>query len=198
MGVTHAKGKLITTIPRRRAGVPATLSYISTKSPKGTSPSFRAFPDYQTNELHVSKHQANDEFSEKRIPDIVANCSQKAYLMKIALYRCTGHGMMLAADCGLSIRAPWNTVIFCVFCARSVQAFYYIAFLDGTIQVQRPSIWVVDMNTEQRIRRFEIPQSIVQPGHGLASITVDVDQNNCNGAFAYIPDLLTYRLYVYR
>ncbi len=54
------------------------------------------------------------------------------------------------------------------------------------------------MNTEQMIRRFEIPESIVQPGIGMASVTVDVDPNNCGQAFAYIPDLLTYRMYVYR
>lgn len=54
------------------------------------------------------------------------------------------------------------------------------------------------MNTEQTVRRFEIPASIVQPGHGMASVTVDVKKNNCNGAYAYIPDLLTYHLYVYR
>lgn len=54
------------------------------------------------------------------------------------------------------------------------------------------------MNTEERIRRVEIPESIVMPGQGMASITIDVDRNNCDGAFAYIPDLLTYRLHVYR
>lgn len=103
---------------------------------------------------------------------------------------------MHAIDCGSSTPAHWNTVI--MFSVYGFPLLYFVAFLDGTIQVQRPSIWIVDMNTEERIRRFEIPQSIVQPGHGLASITVDVDKNNCNGAFAYIPDLLTYRLYVYR
>lgn len=53
MGATHAKGKLIMTIPRRNPGIPATLNYISTKSPKRSSPSFRAFPNYRMNELHV-------------------------------------------------------------------------------------------------------------------------------------------------
>lgn len=154
MGVTHAKGKLITTIPRRRAGVPATLSYISTKSPKGTSPSFRAFPNYQTNELHP-----------EGLPD-------ENRIVSVYRTRFDACDRLWFIDTGT---LEYN----------------------GTIQVQRPSIWIVDMNTEERIRRFEIPQSIVQPGHGLASITVDVDKNNCNGAFAYIPDLLTYRLYVY-
>lgn len=106
---------------------------------------------------------------------------------------------MPAVDCGSSTLAHWNTVNFlAVECSTFRLSFIWVFFLDGTIQVQRPSIWIMDMNTEERIRRFEIPLSIVQRGQGLASITVDVDENNCDGAFAYIPDLLAYRLYVYR
>ena len=56
----------------------------------------------------------------------------------------------------------------------------------------------MDLATNLRIRRFEIPQSIVTIGNGLASITVDVDEQSCDSAFAYIPDLANYRLYVYR
>jgi len=64
--------------------------------------------------------------------------------------------------------------------------------------LQRPSIWVIDMNADKIVRRYEIPEAIVEPGHGLISITVDVDRKNCDAAFAYIPDLLTFRLHVYR
>lgn len=71
-------------------------------------------------------------------------------------------------------------------------------FQDNRLQVQRPSIWVIDLETNFIVRRFEIPESIVQLGNGLASITVDVQDGNCLDAYAYIPDLATYRLYVYR
>lgn len=72
-----------------------------------------------------------------------------------------------------------------------------VLILDGRRQVQRPAIWVMDPETDLVIRRFEIPESIVQMGNGLASITVDVDANNCDHAFAYIPDLAAYHLYTY-
>lgn len=68
---------------------------------------------------------------------------------------------------------------------------------DNFQQLQRPSIWVIDLANDQVIRRFEIPESIVERGNGLASITVDVDVNRCADAFAYIPDLANYRLYTY-
>lgn len=70
--------------------------------------------------------------------------------------------------------------------------------LDNNTQVQRPSIWVYDLERDVVIHRFEIPQSIVERGNGLASITVDVDPNNCQDAFGYLPDLANYRTFVYR
>lgn len=65
--------------------------------------------------------------------------------------------------------------------------------------MQRPSIWVYDLEKDSVVRRFEIPDNFVARGRGgLASITIDVDAANCENAYAYIPDLLNYRLHVYR
>lgn len=38
----------------------------------------------------------------------------------------------------------------------------------------------------------------VVDGHGIASLTIDIDDNNCGDAYAYLPDLVNYRLHVYR
>lgn len=65
------------------------------------------------------------------------------------------------------------------------------------MQIQRPSIWIVDLKTDETIRRFEIPESAVAEGRGLASITVDTDKG-CDKTFAYLPDLVNRQLYVYR
>lgn len=65
------------------------------------------------------------------------------------------------------------------------------------VQVQRPSIWIIDLATGQRINRFEIPASASAMGNGLASITIDVEPDRCDEAFAYIPDFTNYRLHVY-
>lgn len=54
IGVTHYKNKLFITVPRRAPGIPATLNYIYTNSPKRSSPRLRAYPNYRTNQLHVS------------------------------------------------------------------------------------------------------------------------------------------------
>lgn len=54
MGATHYKDRIFLTVPRRRIGVPSTLNFIHTKSTKGTSPSLRAFPNVEMNQLHVN------------------------------------------------------------------------------------------------------------------------------------------------
>lgn len=62
-----------------------------------------------------------------------------------------------------------------------------------------PSIWVYDLESEKVLHRFEIPKSIfVQGVRGMASITIDVDANDCQNAYGYLPDLDTFNVYVYR
>lgn len=65
------------------------------------------------------------------------------------------------------------------------------------VQVQPPSIWIMDLATGQRLHRFEIPASAATRGNGLASITVDVEPDRCGEAFAYVPDFTNYRLNVF-
>lgn len=72
-------------------------------------------------------------------------------------------------------------------------------FPENRIQVQQPSIWIFDLHTDALIRRFEIPSSIVSGNsHGLISLTLDVNDKQCDDAYAYLPDMKNYRLYVYR
>lgn len=61
-------------------------------------------------------------------------------------------------------------------------------------QINKPSLWVIDLNTNERVRRFEMPNS---NDNGYASIAVDSQVENCDDAFAYIPDLVRRVLSVY-
>lgn len=53
MGVLHHKKRLFITLPRRRQGIPATLTYVLANGARGSSPSLQAYPNFRTNELHV-------------------------------------------------------------------------------------------------------------------------------------------------
>ncbi|KAH8417649.1 hypothetical protein KR222_003614, partial [Zaprionus bogoriensis] len=69
---------------------------------------------------------------------------------------------------------------------------------DNRQQIRRPSIWIMDLKTDQLYHRYEMPESIVDTGRGLASIAVDVTSlERCGDTFAYIPDEANSRLYVY-
>ncbi|XP_063836136.1 L-dopachrome tautomerase yellow-f2-like [Ostrinia nubilalis] len=73
--------------------------------------------------------------------------------------------------------------------------------LAGTqIQVQTPSILIFDLNTNQLIHRYTLKASDLPAEDtptGLASITVDITNNNCADAYAYIPDLTSFGVIVY-
>ncbi|XP_037948418.1 L-dopachrome tautomerase yellow-f2-like isoform X2 [Teleopsis dalmanni] len=72
-----------------------------------------------------------------------------------------------------------------------------LEYPNNHTQVKRPSIWIIDLKTDAVIKRFEIQPQIVESGRGLASITIDVRAQQCNKAFAYVPDLVSNQLYVY-
>lgn len=91
-------------------------------------------------------------------------------------------------------------ILFEIFSLLMVDVVAVVVFFSpgNATQVQRPSIWVYDLENNAVIRRFEIPESIVERGDGLASVTVDAERQTCGDAYAYLPDLVAYRLHVYR
>lgn len=68
-------------------------------------------------------------------------------------------------------------------------------FPNNRIVVKRPSVWVINLNDDSLVRRFEIPLNLVPTGRGLVSVTVDVE--TCQNTFAYITDWFTSNLIVY-
>lgn len=55
----------------------------------------------------------------------------------------------------------------------------------------------MDLKTDRVLRRYEIPDSMMDVGRGLISLSVDVGKG-CDNAFAYLPDVYTNQLHVYR
>lgn len=71
-----------------------------------------------------------------------------------------------------------------------------LEYPTGRIVVQPASIWIIDLLTDNVIRRYEIPATMIASGNGLSSITVDV--NTCDDTYAYINDLFSFSMVVYR
>lgn len=72
-----------------------------------------------------------------------------------------------------------------------------LEYPSNPIQIQRPQLWIIDLSHNRKVRTFEIPESIVQRGVGMASLVVDVEADRCDNAYAYIPDLVQRSIYVY-
>lgn len=62
--------------------------------------------------------------------------------------------------------------------------------------MQRPSIWVIDLQTDSVVSRYEISPSLASNGLGFANLAVDVIDCQ-NNSFAYLPDLASSRIVVY-
>lgn len=76
----------------------------------------------------------------------------------------------------------------------------YITFIisGNYIRVQAASIWIFNLENDKFVARYEVPEHIIFSGEGMPSIAVDADPNQCDNAYAYIPDVYNSRLYVYR
>ncbi|KAF2879522.1 hypothetical protein ILUMI_26654, partial [Ignelater luminosus] len=58
-------------------------------------------------------------------------------------------------------------------------------------------IVIMDLHTDQIIKQYYLKPSDVTPNSLLANIAVDVSKYDCDGAFAYLPDLGGYGVVVY-
>lgn len=72
--------------------------------------------------------------------------------------------------------------------------------LIGTEKIiQPPSIWVIDLRTDKKLSRFQIPNSIKAKQTGFQSINVEIaDRRRCDEAYAYLPNSQSNAIYVYR
>uniref|UniRef100_A0A182Q3X4 Yellow protein n=1 Tax=Anopheles farauti TaxID=69004 RepID=A0A182Q3X4_9DIPT len=156
MGVTHHKGFLYVTIPRRRPGIPATLNVIDmAANPSINDPTLMPYPNLLVNTLRA---------------DSVADPKRIVSVYRTQVDRCD---RLWFVDTG------------------------YLEYPGGAVQVQRPALWVIDLNVHRSVRRFEIPPEMVEFGFGIPNIEVDVDASDCGRAYAYMPDYEERQLYVY-
>lgn len=76
-----------------------------------------------------------------------------------------------------------------------------LEFPGNRVVVQRPSIWVYNLEKDTLIQRFEIPSNVFESangeGRGLVSLTIDDTDETCVNTYAYITDWLNSRFTVY-
>lgn len=72
-----------------------------------------------------------------------------------------------------------------------------LEYPNNQTQVQPPSIWIINLHTNERVQRFEFPEAMRARPDGLMGITVDVERTNCGNAYAYFPNMRTFNIHVY-
>lgn len=75
--------------------------------------------------------------------------------------------------------------------------FFYCFNKTDRTQVQPPSLWIIDLETNEKIRRFEFPLDMQASPDGFMGVTIDVDPLHCDKAFAYMPNMRTFRINIY-
>lgn len=166
-------------IARRNTGIPIALGFINLND-QSQDPPLKPFPDYQVNSLHVSR------------PNFVISTT------------------LTSQNKNIFFRQPQNSPdpnrIVSVYRPRvdNCDRLWFVdtgvlEYPNNRIVVQRPSLWIVNLNTNSLVRRFEFPTSIVDGdnGRGLVSVTLDDPTGSCTDTFAYISDWLNSRLVVY-
>lgn len=107
--------------------------------------------------------------------------------------------------CFQPLNAPDPNRIVSVYRPR-VDACDRLWFVDTGVQegadlvvVQRPSLWVINLNSDSFVRRYEFPESLVprDTGRGLVSLTIDDPDGSCTAPYVYISDWFSSRMVVY-
>ncbi|KAH8375724.1 hypothetical protein KR093_003134 [Drosophila rubida] len=178
LGLERWENKIFVTVPRWKAGVAATLNYIDL-STNEKSPKLRPYPSWEANKLPIE----------------VAPQEQK-----------TQSGGRLDADKAenAEIQLENNSTIISTFriqvdvCDRLWILDTGLAdILGNPKQITPNTILVFDLKTDQLLRRFPLPADQTKDDTFFANIIVDADRDQCDDAFAYVPDLGAYGVIVY-
>lgn len=72
-----------------------------------------------------------------------------------------------------------------------------LEYPGNNTRVHQSALVIIDLLTNQIIRRYEFKPTDTRPATNLASLVVDVEPHSCENAYAYIPDLGGFGLVVY-
>ncbi|KAH8306708.1 hypothetical protein KR044_007190, partial [Drosophila immigrans] len=178
LGLERWDNKIFVTVPRWKVGVAATLNYIDL-STNEKSPKLRPYPSWEANKLPIE----------------VTPQAQK-----------TPSGGRLDADKAQNadVHLENNSTIISTFriqvdvCDRLWILDTGLAdILGNPKQIIPNTILVFDLKTDQLLRRFPLPSDQTKEDTFFANIIVDTDRDQCDDAFAYVPDLGAYGVIVY-
>lgn len=176
LGLDKWRNKMFITVPRWKAGVASSLNYIDLSDEQ--SPKFHPYPSWEANTL--PKEAVDPQATESSVDRLhAAKATKTEYLtenntiistFRIRVDECD---RLWVIDTGLA------------------------DILGSPKQITPPSLVIFDLNTDELIRRFAIPEDAIKEDSFFANIIVDVQKSDCSNAYAYLPDLGAYAVVVY-
>ncbi|XP_053959654.1 protein yellow [Anastrepha ludens] len=178
LGLERWNNKLFVTVPRWKAGVAASLNYIDLNS-ADKSPKLRPYPSWATNTLPIDvqpqegKTPAGGRLDADKALPTETELKDNATIISTFRIQVDVCDRLWVLDTGLA------------------------DILGSPKQITPNAIVIFDLKTDQLVRRFAIPKEQTKEDTFFANIVIDSDRNDCNNAYAYIPDLGAYGLIVY-
>ncbi|EDW63659.1 protein yellow [Drosophila virilis] len=178
LGVERWENKLFVTVPRWKAGVAATLNYIDLSTSE-KSPKLHPYPSWEANKLPIDvqpqeqKTPAGGRLDAEKAQDAGIQLLDNATIISTFRIQVDACDRLWVLDTGLA------------------------DILGNPKQITPNSILVFDLKTDQLLRRFAIPAEQTKDETFFANIMVDVEREQCDDAFAYVPDLGAYGVIVY-
>ncbi|XP_031622828.1 protein yellow-like [Contarinia nasturtii] len=176
LGLDVWKDKLFITVPRWKSGVASSLNYVNLSSTE-QSPSLIPYPSWETNTVFadVSKGPERlggraDAPSAQVVNGQLHDNASIISTFRIQVDECDRLWVM---DCGLA------------------------DILGEPKLIAKPALVIFDLNTDTLIRRYTFSDSDVVQNSFLANVIVDVPKQQCDNAYAYVPDLGGYGVVVY-
>ncbi|EDW11782.1 protein yellow [Drosophila mojavensis] len=178
LGVERWENKIFVTVPRWKAGVAATLNYIDLSTTE-KSPKLRPYPSWEANKLPIDvqpqeqKTPSGGRLDAEKAQDVGVQLQNNATIISTFRISVDVCDRLWVLDTGLA------------------------DILGNPKQITPSSILVFDLKTDQLLRRFAIPADQSKEDTFFANIIVDVDREQCEDAYAYVPDLGAYGVIVY-
>ncbi|XP_004533855.1 protein yellow [Ceratitis capitata] len=178
LGLERWNNKLFVTVPRWKAGVAATLNYIDLNTDQ-KSPKLRPYPSWETNTLPIevapqdAKTPSGGRLDADKPQSTETELKDNATIISTFRIQVDACDRLWVLDTGLA------------------------DILGNPKQITPNSIVIFDLKKDKLVRRFNIPKDQTKDDSFFANIVIDSERNECDDAYAYVPDLGAYGLIVY-
>ncbi|EFN80989.1 protein yellow isoform X2 [Harpegnathos saltator] len=149
LGLDVWKDKVFITLPKWKAGIPATLSTVPRYS-KTKSPKLKPYPNWHW-------HQSE-------------SCDGLTSIFRVQVDECDRLWVLDSGKTNLAVKSK---------------------------QVCPPAIYIFDLRTDTLIRKYTLPDEQIKQDSLYINIAVDIRDNDCGSAIAYLSDVWRYGLVVY-